>query len=97
MIFEKRGDKVRLDRIPTAPPKGLTKDEVRGRFDALGAELFALQDSLWGARIPSRARVARARSASPWTHSAWCRTRVRHVSRGWGPGKHRSPATTRRP
>jgi PPK2 family polyphosphate:nucleotide phosphotransferase len=51
MIFEKRGDQVRLERIPTVPPKGITKDEVRSRFDALGAELFTLQDALWGARL----------------------------------------------
>jgi PPK2 family polyphosphate:nucleotide phosphotransferase len=51
MIFEKRGDKVRLDRIPTTPPKGITKEDVGSRFEALGAELFELQEAMWGARL----------------------------------------------
>ena len=50
MIYTQRGDKVRLDKISTEPPKGVTKQSVQKRFDALGAELFALQDSLWGAK-----------------------------------------------
>jgi len=50
VIYTQRGDKVRLDKISTEPPKGVTKQSVQKRFDALGAELFALQDSLWGAK-----------------------------------------------
>src|SRR6185503_18293627 len=49
-VFTERGDKVRLDKISTEPPKGVTKQSVQKRLDALGAELFALQDSLWGAK-----------------------------------------------
>src|SRR5574341_337214 len=50
-VFTERGDKVQLDKIPTEPPKGVSKENTQERFDALGAELFALQDDLWGARV----------------------------------------------
>jgi PPK2 family polyphosphate:nucleotide phosphotransferase len=49
-VFRERGEKVRLDEIPTAPPKGITKQGVLKRFAALGEELFALQDAMWGAK-----------------------------------------------
>jgi PPK2 family polyphosphate:nucleotide phosphotransferase len=42
---------MRLDEIPTAPPKGVTKAYARKRFESLGDELFQLQDELWGAKL----------------------------------------------
>jgi len=50
-VFTSQGDKVRLDRIPTGPPGGITKEKARKRFAALAAELFDLQDALWGAKV----------------------------------------------
>src|SRR4051812_2270074 len=50
-VFRKSGERVRLDEIPTEPPKGVTKAKVRERLDALGEELFDLQDDLWGAKL----------------------------------------------
>src|SRR5688572_23336748 len=49
--FRKRGGRVSLDKIPTEPPKGITKEKARERFAALGEELFELQDALWGAKV----------------------------------------------
>ena len=51
VVFTARGDKVRLGKIATEPPKGLTKENTRERFAALGAELFELQDALWSAKV----------------------------------------------
>jgi len=50
-VFRKSGERVRLDEIPTQPPKGVTKAKVRERLEALGEELFDLQDDLWGAKL----------------------------------------------
>ena len=50
-VFHSRGERVRLDEIPTEPPKGVTKAKVRARLAALGEELFDLQDDLWGAKL----------------------------------------------
>src|SRR5262245_7520970 len=63
-IFTERGEKVRLDRIPTDPPKGLTKENTRSRFEALGAELFRLQDDLWGAKANSVLVVLQGRDSA---------------------------------
>jgi PPK2 family polyphosphate:nucleotide phosphotransferase len=64
MIFTARGAKVRLDRIPTGPPGGLTKQSVKKRFEALGEELFELQDSLWGAKLNSVMVVLQGRDGA---------------------------------
>jgi PPK2 family polyphosphate:nucleotide phosphotransferase len=62
--FRERGGKVRLGDISTEPPKGLTKEGVRRRFDALGAELFELQDALWGAKLNSVMVVLQGRDSA---------------------------------
>ena len=53
MVFAERGAKVRLDDIPTEPPKGISKEQARKRFAQLGEELFELQDSMFGAKLNS--------------------------------------------
>ena len=45
--------KIRLDRISADPPAGMTKDKASKRFEALGEELFGLQDQLFGAKLAS--------------------------------------------
>ena len=49
-VFHKRDAHVRLDRISADPPPGLTREAAKERLEALGQELFALQDALWGAK-----------------------------------------------
>ena len=62
--FRKPTDKVRLDRISPEPPRGLTREAAKARADKLGAELFDLQDSLWGARLNSVLIVLQGRDAA---------------------------------
>jgi PPK2 family polyphosphate:nucleotide phosphotransferase len=56
--------KVRLDKISTEPPKGVTKENTRRRFAALGEELFELQDALWGAKTHSVMVVLQGRDTA---------------------------------
>ena len=62
--FRKRGERVSLDKIPTEPPKGITKEKARERFAALGEELFELQDALWGAKVNSVMVVLQGRDTA---------------------------------
>ncbi|MDC0709939.1 polyphosphate kinase 2 family protein [Stigmatella sp. ncwal1] len=50
MTLDKPGKKIRLASFSEKPPKGLTEKKCQQEFDALCAELFDLQDLLWGAR-----------------------------------------------
>ncbi len=63
-VFTNRGEKVRLDEISTEPPRRISKEQAQKRFDALGAELFALQDALWGAKINSVVLVLQGRDSA---------------------------------
>ena len=63
-VFSKHGEKVRLDGIPSGPPGGITKEKARKRFEALGAELFDLQDALWGAKVNSVMVVLQGRDSA---------------------------------
>src|SRR5688500_6040448 len=64
MVFTERGEKVRLDRISPEPPKGITKATARRRFAALGEEMFALQDAMWGAKLSSALVVLQGRDSA---------------------------------
>ena len=55
---------MRLDEIPTGPPGAITKAKARKRFEALGAELFELQDALWGAKVNSVMVVLQGRDSA---------------------------------
>ena len=63
-VFGRRGEKVRLDKIPTDPPAGISKQAARKRFAALGTELFELQDGMWGAKVNSVMVVLQGRDSA---------------------------------
>ena len=62
--FNEPGALVRLDALSTAPPKKFAKDDAKERFSALDAELFDLQDLMWGARTHSLLVVLQGRDAA---------------------------------
>jgi PPK2 family polyphosphate:nucleotide phosphotransferase len=64
VVFTERGAKVRLERISADPPKGQSKDAARKRFAELGAELFDLQDQMWGAKVNSVLVVLQGRDSA---------------------------------
>ena len=55
---------MKLDKISTEPPKGVTKENTQKRFAALGAELFELQDALWGSKVNSVLVVLQGRDSA---------------------------------
>ena len=63
-VFSRHGEKVRLDKIPTEPPAGITKPTARRRFAVLGTELFELQDAMWGAKLNSVMVVLQGRDSA---------------------------------
>jgi len=63
-VFRERGEKIRLDQIPVEPPKGITREKASERFAALGAELFELQDFLFGAKVNSVLVVLQGRDTA---------------------------------
>src|SRR5512134_1503165 len=63
-VFSRRAQKVRLDKIPTEPPGAITKKRAQERFAALEAELFDLQDALWGAKVNSVMVVLQGRDSA---------------------------------
>jgi PPK2 family polyphosphate:nucleotide phosphotransferase len=64
VVFTERGGKIRLDRICADPPKAVTKEKARERFARLGAELFDLQDEMWGAKVNSVLIVLQGRDSA---------------------------------
>jgi PPK2 family polyphosphate:nucleotide phosphotransferase len=64
VTIDKQGEKVKLDSIPTEPPKRTDKDAAKRELDALGEELFDLQDLLWGARMNSVLIVLQGRDTA---------------------------------
>lgn len=63
-VFAKPGSRVRLDSISAEPPEGMTREKAEQRFDSLGAELFRLQDALWGAKRHGVLVVLQGRDAA---------------------------------
>jgi len=53
ITIDKQGEKLKLEELPTQPPKKVDKDAAKQEFDTLGEELFDLQDLMWGARLNS--------------------------------------------
>jgi len=51
MVFDQPGCKVRLEKLPAEPPKGMTRAKAGKRFAALGQALFDLQDAMFGAKV----------------------------------------------
>jgi PPK2 family polyphosphate:nucleotide phosphotransferase len=62
--FAEAGGKVRLDAISPEPPKGIEKEEARERLAALGKEMFALQDEMWGSKVSSVMVVLQGRDSA---------------------------------
>jgi PPK2 family polyphosphate:nucleotide phosphotransferase len=63
-VFTERGRKVRLEDLPTEPPKGTNKEKARGRFADLGEELFGLQDALFASKANSVLVVLQGRDSA---------------------------------
>jgi PPK2 family polyphosphate:nucleotide phosphotransferase len=63
-VFDRPGEKVRLDRISEEPPKGMTREKAEGRFEKLGRELFELQDQMFGAKEASVLVVLQGRDSA---------------------------------
>jgi len=62
-VFDKPG-KIRLGRISPDPPKGMTRARAEKRFQALGQELFDLQDAMFGAKVNSVMVVLQGRDGA---------------------------------
>lgn len=62
--FADRGEKVRLDDISPEPPGGMTKEKAQRRFAELGAELFELQDAMFGAKVNGAMIVLQGRDSA---------------------------------
>ena len=63
-VHRKPGHPVRLDAIDADPPRGITREKARDRLDKIGAELFTLQDALWGSRLNSVLVVLQGRDGA---------------------------------
>lgn len=63
-VFAKPGARVRLDTISCDPPDGMTAAKAEKRFTTLGAELFDLQDAMWGAKLHGVLVVLQGRDAA---------------------------------
>jgi PPK2 family polyphosphate:nucleotide phosphotransferase len=63
-VFDKPGARVRLNDISADPPKGMTRAKAGKRLEALGEELFELQDSMFGARVRSVLVVLQGRDSA---------------------------------
>ena len=63
-VFDANGGKVRLDEIPTGPPRKLQKADAQARFGEINDELFALQDLMWGAKTHSLLVVLQGRDGA---------------------------------
>lgn len=49
-IFDRSGEKIDLDSIPTTPPKKLSREDAEARLRELEGELTELQELMWGAK-----------------------------------------------
>jgi len=64
LVFDKPGQRVGIDDISAEPPKGITKEKAAGRLEALGEEMFELQDSMFGSREASVLVVLQGRDGA---------------------------------
>jgi PPK2 family polyphosphate:nucleotide phosphotransferase len=63
-VFDKKGEEVRLDDVSCEPPRGITKEKAQQRLEALGEEMFSLQDALWGSKVNSVLVVLQGRDSA---------------------------------
>jgi PPK2 family polyphosphate:nucleotide phosphotransferase len=62
--FTEPGAKVRLDALSAEPPKGMTREKAQQRLEALGREMFDLQEAMWGAKVNSLMVVLQGRDSA---------------------------------
>ena len=62
--IERPGQRVRLDKTSTLPPRGLARDKAEGRFARLGQELFSLQELMFAAGTHSLLVVLQGRDCA---------------------------------
>lgn len=63
-VYDAPGRKLRLDDLSAEPPSGLTRDQAKKRFKALGEEMFELQDAMFGAKLSSVMVVLQGRDGA---------------------------------
>jgi PPK2 family polyphosphate:nucleotide phosphotransferase len=63
-FFDRRDAKVGLAEISAEPPKDLTREKVEPRFEALGQELFELQEEMFAAKVNSVLVVLQGRDTA---------------------------------
>jgi PPK2 family polyphosphate:nucleotide phosphotransferase len=63
-LFDRLGEKVRLDDVSAEPPKGMTREKAALRFEALGRELFELQEQMFAAKLSSVLVVLQGRDSA---------------------------------
>jgi len=63
-LFDRPGEKVRLDDISAEPPKGMTREKAEPRLAELGEELFALQDEMFASKASSVLVVLQGRDTA---------------------------------
>jgi len=64
MRFDKPGARVRLDKLSAEPPAGMAEARAQKRFAALSREIFAAQESMWGARTNAMLVVLQGRDGA---------------------------------
>jgi PPK2 family polyphosphate:nucleotide phosphotransferase len=62
--FDSPSTKVKLDAIPHGPPDDWKKHDAKEKFEEINAELFELQDLMWGAKTHSVLMVLQGRDAA---------------------------------
>jgi PPK2 family polyphosphate:nucleotide phosphotransferase len=63
-FFDRPDAKVGLDDISAEPPKDLTREKAELRFEALGRELFELQEEMFAAKVNSVLVVLQGRDTA---------------------------------
>jgi PPK2 family polyphosphate:nucleotide phosphotransferase len=63
-VFARAGEKLRLDDVSAEPPKGMTREKAALRFEALGRELFELQEQMFAAKLSSVLVVLQGRDSA---------------------------------
>ena len=64
LVFDKQGQRVRIDDISADPPKDMTKEKAAERLASLAKEMFELQDSMFGSRACSVLVVLQGRDGA---------------------------------
>jgi PPK2 family polyphosphate:nucleotide phosphotransferase len=63
-FFDRPDAKVGLDELSAEPPKDLTREKAEPRFEALGQELFELQEEMFAAKVHSVLVVLQGRDTA---------------------------------